>query len=512
MPLLLALAWRSLRNRPLTTLLTVAAVALSLTLLLGVEQARRGMRESFTGTIRGTDLIVGARGGTTQLLLGSVFGIGSPTGRVPWDVYQRFTTHKAIRWTVPLVIGDSHRGYRVLGTTPAIFEHWRFRSTGRLEFAEGAAMTRDDEVVLGSEVAERLGYTLGARVVVGHGLNAVAGLGDHDAHPFRVVGILRRTFTPLDRALFVTLDGIEAMHGEAGHDDDAPGAGVAAADRADGDAHDAHADHASPAERGARGAGAAVARQGGDVSRAMPGAESPPVMPGAEPPPVMPGAAPPPVMPGADAPPVMPGASPPPAMPGAGAAPAFRFQDEPRALSAFLVGTKTRYETLLLQREINQYAGEPLTAVIPGVTLAELWKTLGTIEGGLRLVGAFTVVIGLLGMLVALYSSLEARRREMAVLRAVGARPATIVSLLVLESGLVTLVGCLVGLALVLGGFAVAQGAIEARTGVHIPFRLPGATEWGYVAATFAAGLLIGLVPAWRAYRSSLADGLSPRL
>ena len=344
---------------------------------------------------------------------------------------------------MPLVIGDSHRGFRVLGTTPDLFVHWRYRSSGRLTFAQGAAMTTPDQVVLGSEVAERLGYALGATVVVGHGLNAVAGLGDHDAHPFTVVGILERTFTPLDRALFVTLDGIEAMHDE---------------EEADG-GHDA-----------------------------------------------------PPAMPGAEAPPVMPGASAPPVMPGAPPAPAFRFDDEPRALSAFLVGTKTRYETLLLKREIDQYRPEPLTAVIPGVTLAELWKTLGAVEGGLRLVGAFTVVIGLLGMLVALYSSLEARRREMAVLRAVGARPATIVALLVLESGLVTLVGCLLGLALVTVGIAALSGWIESRTGVHLALGWPAPAEWGYVAATLAAGLAIGLVPAWRAYRSSLADGLSPRL
>ncbi|MCU0625629.1 MAG: ABC transporter permease [Gemmatimonadaceae bacterium] len=471
---LLALAWRSLRNRPLTTVLTIAAVALSLTLLLGVEQARRGMRESFTGTIRGTDLIVGARGGTTQLLLGSVFGIGSPTGRVPWPVYQRYASHPAIRWTVPLVIGDSHRGFRVLGTTAAIFEHWRFRSTGRLTFAQGRAMRGDAEVVLGSEVAAQLGYAIGATVVVGHGLNAVAGLGDHEAHPFTVVGILARTFTPLDRALFVTLDGIEAMHEPEGGE---AHAGEAHAD----EAHDERADSAT--------AIADAHVHDADTARAAP-----------------------PLMPGAPAPPVMPGASPPPTMPGAPPAPAMRFTDEPRALSAFLVGTRTRYETLLLQREINQDRAEPLTAVVPGVTLAELWRTLGTIEGGLRLVGVLTVVIGLLGMLVALYSSLEARRREMAVLRAIGARPATIVALLVFESGVVTLVGCLAGLVLVVGGFALAQPLIEASTGVHLPLRWPGATEWGYVAATLVAGLLIGLVPAWRAYRASLADGLSPRL
>ncbi len=446
MNMLLSLAWRSLRNRPVTSVLTVAAVALSITLLLGVEQARRGMRESFTGTIKGTDLVVGARGGTLQLLLGSVFGIGSPTGSVPFAVYEQWTKHPAIRWTVPLAIGDSHRGFRVIGTTPALFEHWRYRSSGTLQFAQGAVIATDHDVVLGSDVAATLGYRVGSPVTVGHGLNAVAGLGDHESHPFTVTGILQRTYTPLDRALFVTLDGIEAMH-----------------DAGDG--------------------------EGADVG-AMPGAAPPPA--------AMPGASPPPVMPGAAGPAYTP--------------PANIFQDEPRALSAFLVGTKTRFETLRLQREINQFKAEPLTAVIPGVTLAELWRTLGTIEGGLRLVGGLTIIVGLIGMLVALYSSLEARRREMAVLRAVGARPGMIVSLLVLESGLLTLLGCALGVALTLGGFAAAQGVIEARTGVHIAVQPPGALEWAYIGIVLTAGVLVGLVPAWRAYRSSLADGLSPRL
>lgn len=427
MTMLFALAWRSLRNRPVTSILTVAAVALSITLLLGVEQARRGMRESFTGTIKGTDLVVGARGGTLQLLLGAVFGIGSPTGSVPYSVYEQWAKHPAIKWTVPLAIGDSHRGYRVIGTTPALFEHWRYRSAGTLTFAQGKALASANDIVLGSEVASRLGYALGGAVTVGHGLNAVAGLGDHEAHPFRVVGILHQTFTPLDRALFVTLDGIEAMH----------------------DSGNASTDGA-------------------------------------------------PVMPGATAQSYTP--------------PTNIFEDQPKALSAFLVGTKTRFETLRLQREINQYKAEPLTAVIPGVTLGELWRTLGTVEGGLRLVGALTIIVGLIGMLVALYSSLEARRREMAVLRAVGARPGMIVSLLVLESGLLTLLGCALGVAMTMAGFALAQGVIESNTGVHIAVQPPGTLEWIYIGVVLTAGVLVGLVPAWRAYRSSLADGLSPRL
>jgi putative ABC transport system permease protein len=449
MKMLFSLAWRSLRNRPVTSILTVMAVALSITLLLGVEQARRGMRESFTGTIKGTDLVVGARGGTLQLLLGSVFGIGSPTGSVPFSVYEQWAKHPAIKWTVPLAIGDSHRGYRVIGTTPALFEHWRYRSSGTLSFAQGTVISTASDVVIGSEVAERLGYGIGTKVTVGHGLNAVAGLGDHESHPFTVVGILKQTFTPLDRAFFVTLDGIEAMHGAE-----------------------------TPAEHAAEVAAGKVSIDSGSATRAT-----------------------------ANAPPVMPGASAPPYTPSANV-----FEDQPKALSAFLVGTKTRFETLRLQREINQYKAEPLTAVIPGVTLAELWRTLGAVEGGLRLVGALTIIVGLIGMLVALYSSLEARRREMAVLRAVGARPGMIVALLVFESGLLTLLGCALGVGLTMGGFALAQGLIESKTGVHIAVQAPGMLEWIYIGVVLAAGILVGLVPAWRAYRSSLADGLSPRL
>ena len=324
-------------------------------------------------------------------------------------------------------------------------EHWRYRSAGTLTFAQGRVLATANDVVLGSEVAARLGYVPGSAVTVGHGLNAVAGLGDHEAHPFTVVGILHQTFTPLDRALFVTLDGIEAMH-----------------------------DSGNSETGGA------------------------------------------PVMPGAGSAPAMPGAAAPPATQGATASsytqPANVFEDQPKALSAFLVGTKTRFETLRLQREINQYKAEPLTAVIPGVTLGELWRTLGTVEGGLRLVGALTIIVGLIGMLVALYSSLEARRREMAVLRAVGARPGMIVSLLVLESGLLTLLGCALGVAMTMAGFALAQGVIESNTGVHIAVQPPGTLEWIYIGVVLSAGVLVGLVPAWRAYRSSLADGLSPRL
>lgn len=180
-------------------------------------------------------------------------------------------------------------------------------------------------------------------------------------------------------------------------------------------------------------------------------------------------------------------------------------------LTSFLIGTKNRFEALMVQREMNTDLVEPLTAVIPGVALGELWQNIGSAEVGLRVVAIFAVAIGLTGMLVALYSSLEARRREMAIFRAIGAGPRTIVSLLVLESGLLSLLGCVIGVALVYAMLILGQQPIEQRFGLHLAIRPLGSTEWMYIGVVLAAGILIGFVPALKAYRTSLVDGLSTR-
>ena len=476
------LAFRSLRSRLLTTSLTVTSIALSVTLLVGIEHVRAGVRESFAGTIRGVDLIVGSRGSGLQVLLSSVFGIGNPSGSVALSTFARWQRHPAVKWAVPYALGDSHRGFRVVGTTEEFYQRYRFRENRNITFAQGRVATKDVDVVIGSEVAEQLKYTIGSPVVVVHGLRDI-GTSSHEAHPFKVVGILARTFTPIDRSVFVTLEGIEAMHDE------------------------------EPATAGA-------GTTGGPAS-------APTVMPGAAPPPgtpmVMPGAAPPP-----GTPMVMPGAEPPPAVNPSNPnprsisptptrsqsvqpPPAVPQLDLQFPLTSFFVGTKNRFEALMLQREMNTDMREPLTAVIPGVALGELWQNIGSAEVGLRVVAIFAVAIGLTGMLVALYSSLEARRREMAIFRAIGAGPRTIVSLLVLESGLLSLLGCIIGVALVYAGLVLGQRPIEQRFGLHLAIRPLGATEWTYIAIVLLAGIVIGFVPAVKAYRTSLVDGLSPR-
>jgi len=487
---ILRLAFQSLRSRFFTSFLTVASIALSVTLLVGIEHVRSGVRESFAGTIRGVDLIVGARGGTLQILLSTVFGIGAPAGAVTMDTYERWANHPAVSWTIPYALGDSHRGYRVVGTTNEFYERYRYRQDGRVTFAAGAPAEKETDVVIGADVAERLGYTVGAPIVVTHGLQG-GGISDHEAHPFTIVGVLDRTFTPIDRAIYVTLEGIEAMH------EDFEAMPVSA-----------------PPAIGAVPEG----------TPSMPGAEAPPAMPGAEAPPAMPGYTPPPCTPS------MPGAEPPPVAVAPQPEPDHDDHEDdedhadesaagdhadhdhrPEQITAFFVGTRNRFEALQLQREMNTDLTEPLTAVIPGVSLGELWQNISSAEVGLRIVAFFAVAIGLTGMLVALYSSLDARRREMAILRAVGAGPRTIVSLLVFESALLAVLGCVLGVALVYLILSLGQGAIEARSGIHLAVRALGVTEWKYLALVLGAGTLIGFVPAVKAYRNSLTDGLSPR-
>lgn len=412
---LVSLAWRSLRARFTISLLTVSSIALSVALLIGIEHLRVGVRESFAGTIRGTDLIVGARGGTTQVLLSTVFGMATPSGSISWHTYERWKAHPAVAWTIPYSLGDSHRGFRVIGTTEEFFTRYRFRDQS-VTFASGRAPSTDREVAIGHEVAQRLGYALGAEVVLAHGIAEVS-FAEHEVHPFTVVGIIARTSTPIDRALYVTLAGLTEMH-------------------------------------------AAEQERGGGLMMGPPSEHA---------------------------------------------------HDE-APITAFLLGTKNRFETLQLQREMNEDRTEPLTAIIPGVALAQLWDVVGNAEQALRLVSLFTLLVGLLGMCVALYASLESRRREMAVLRAIGAGPRSIVALLVSESALLALSGAVLGVLLVYVGLAVAAAPVEARYGFALGVSGLARTEWIFLGMVVLAGTLVGLVPAWKAYRSSLADGLSVKV
>jgi len=221
--MIMRLAAQSLRNRLLTSILTTFSIALSVALLLAVEQVRTGVRESFSSTICGTDLIVGTRVGRLQLVLFTVFGIGATPDNIDYETFERYQKHPAVDWAVPFSLGDSHRGFRVIATDAGYFEHMRFHQDRSIDFVAGQAPKGLYDAVIGYKVAKDLGYRVGTEIVVSHGISARPGISDHDEHPFTVTGVLDRTATPIDHAVYITLAGMEAIHGAQHADDPADG-------------------------------------------------------------------------------------------------------------------------------------------------------------------------------------------------------------------------------------------------------------------------------------------------
>ncbi|MEO1659862.1 MAG: FtsX-like permease family protein [Pseudomonadota bacterium] len=205
------LAWRSLLNRKVSALLTVIAIALSVALFLGVEKARNAAKDGFDNTISGTELIVGAPSGQINLLLYSVFRLGNATAEISWGTYEEIAARDDIAWAVPISLGDSHRGYRVLGTSSDYFDHYKYGQKQALSFAAGERFDDLFDAVIGADIAKQLGYEMGTPLILTHGLGA-GGLSDHDNRPFRVAGILKPTGTPVDQTIHVSLEAITAIH------------------------------------------------------------------------------------------------------------------------------------------------------------------------------------------------------------------------------------------------------------------------------------------------------------
>lgn len=419
---LASLAWKSAKSRAATTILTILSIAISTALLLGVEKIRQGARSSFEQTVSGTDLIVGARSGPINLLLYSVFRIGDPTANVSWDSYQGFSSRPDVAWTVPISLGDSHNGFRVLGTTTNYFEHYRYGDKRQLSFAEGGMFSGVFDAVIGADVARELGYALGNEFDISHGLKS-AGFAEHKNRPFTVVGVLNRTGTPIDRTIHVSLQGIEAVH--IGWNNGVPPMGRSAQ---------------TPMQ---------------DLDKS---------------------------------------------------------ELQPTSITAFLVGLKSKSAVLRYQRDVNTYRPEALSAVIPGVALSQLWRVVGAAEQALRGVAVFVVIAGLTGLLTTILTSLNERRREIAVLRSVGAKSRDVFFLLVFEATIFAAIGAAIGAAVINFGLVLFSAQIEAAAG--FPLGGFGFSLYDFYVAIGVVfiGFALGFLPGWIAYRRSLSDGLTVRI
>ena len=386
----LKVAINSLLSRRGSAVMTLMAISVAIFVLLGIEQIRQQARDSFASTVSGVDLIVGAKTGSLNLLLYSVFRIGSPTDNISWQAYRDIAESDDVAWAIPISLGDSHEGYRVVGTTQAFFEHFSFGKQRNLTFAEGEAFEGNFDAVLGSEVASALGYSVGTKIILAHGL-ASTSFTQHDNQPFVVAGVLAATGTPVDQTIHVRLEGIEAMHA---------------------------------------------------------GGSNLPI--------------------GAFAP----------------ASSAATDFSQPESITAFMLGLKSRLSTFNVQRQINQFKGEPLMAILPGVALSELWQMMSMFENVLRLISVLVLLAAVLGMGAVLLSSIRERRQEILLLRMMGASPLYLFFLIEMEAIILSALGMLLGGASLYLALILLGDVVFSRFGLYLDATL----------LTPEAALMLGVV------------------
>lgn len=414
-------ALKSIKNRLFTSLLTIFSITLSVTLFLSVERTQRAAQDGFTQSISQTDLLVGARTGPINLILYTVFNMGSATNNISWQSYQDIKSLPEVAWTIPYSLGDGHKGYRVIATDENFYKHYRYRGDQSIELSEGSPALDIWQAVIGSEVAQKLKYKIGDKIVLAHGVTRSEGVVLHDDKPFVVSGLIKPTGTAIDQSIYISLYGIEAIH----------------VDWKDGYQKSTH--KISPET--------------------------------------------------------------------------IKKDDlKTEQITAFFLRTQSRLQILNLQRTINTYESEPLLAIIPGSTLNDIWRGLSQLDKVLKVISFMVLCVGLAAMLSTLLSSLNERRREMAILRSIGATPRHIFFLLVLESASLTFAALVLGLTIEISFFALLKNWLQSEFGLFITGQAITNSELVYLSMIFVCGVAVGLIPAYRALKNSLKDGLSVKV
>jgi len=456
------LVFQSLLNRWLSCLLIILTLAFSISLYFTVSRIQESVKASFKSTVSGVDSVVAARGGNLQILLNSVFLIGEPSAPIQWNTYQDIANNNKIKWAVPISLGDSHKGYRVIGTTNNYFKQIKYSSRKNIEFLTGNSFNDVFDVVLGSVVASKLNYNIGEEIAITHGLSDVGevhtftseknakhddhddhakheedeGHDDHEDHAkheedeghddhashdhenlgFKVSGILKPTGTPIDNAVYVSLAGIEAMHTDW------------------------------------------IGNQKViDVSLEQ----------------------------------------------------IMKKELRPKTISAIFLSLNNRTQIFQFQRDVINYKEEAISSVMPGITLSRLWMLTGNVDKAFKIITFFIIIIALLGMIAMTIAGLSSRRREMAILRSVGASPVNIVSLLLVESIIISIISCILGYILMVVIFSLGKDYLQNNYGIFIDsFSIKNYDLQIVITIVFAA-LIATIVPAIQIYKNTVRDGLS---
>ena len=442
---LFGVAYQSLLYRLSGVALAIAAVAISVFVLLSVEHVRNEARSSFASTVSNVDLIVGARTGEINLLLLSIFRIGNPTANISWESVEEISEQPNVEWVVPISLGDSHKNFRVVGTSAEFFDRYKYGQSKPLVFKSGERFTNTLDVVVGAHVATDLAYGLGDELVLSHGM-ADTSFTHHDQVTFAVSGVLATTGTPVDNALFVSLEAIEAIH--ADEDSEHHDAHADHDEHAESEHHDEHADHDEHAHHEASEHHDKAEEHGQHAANDHHQHDHPPI----------------------------------------------------GTVTAILVGLDSAAFTLQVQRWVNEFADEALLAILPGFALAQLWSLVGGVENVLRGISILVFISALFGLNAMMLASMRERKREIEILRSIGAPSRFIVALLIIESMLIVTVGIILAVTGLLCAIALANNLLASELGLALSLQIFYPSSMIALGLIYLTTLILSLVPAWKAY------------
>ena len=415
MKTLFNLAIQSLINRKITVLLTILSLTLSITLFLSIDTLRLGAKKNFFGNVKSGDLILGSRSGEIQLLLYSLFQIGSPTNNISWQSFEEMKKKPEIDWIIPISLGDSHKQFRVMGTTKDYFDKFSYRKNNKLKLEAGIYFKNTFDVVIGSDVAKILNYKIDDTIVIAHGISSQS---FHDEFPFKIKGILKKTGTSVDRLVLVSLEALEAIHKDW--------------------------------KTGTKIPSKIIKNKKNTYDQEL----------------------------------------------------------IPKEITAAIIKLKSPISIFKLQREINNYDLEPLQAIIPGIVLTKLWQVVSYTENIMLSISTMVIVSSIIGMIAILYSTLNNRRKEMSLLRIVGASPKTIFSLMMIESFLISFSSILIALTIVQLTSFIVFPLLDKQFGLYLEKNFMTIRNLYFLTLVLLSSLIVSIFPSIQAFKKSINDGI----
>ncbi|MFO0980322.1 MAG: ABC transporter permease [Planctomycetota bacterium] len=406
---------RSLRQHAVSTAITAACVSLACGLSIAVFSVKAQTQAAFTGGNAGFDAVLGARGSALQLVLNAVYHLETSPGNIPWQLYQDVKRDPRVTLAIPYAVGDSYRGFRVVGTTAEVFTTLEYRAGEKLTVAHGGRCfdPARREAVIGSTVAARSGLRVGACFAPSHGIARDAE--QHDEQ-YVVVGVLEPSNSPCDRVIFIPIDGVFRMSGHV-----------------------------------LRGSGDAYTPRAG-----------------------------------------------------------LAIDDAHKEVSAVLLKLNGTQAGFALDQAINRQ-GKVATLAWPiGTVMAELFDKLGWVNRVLELVAYLVVIVAAASILASLYNTMNERRREVAILRSLGARRRTVFGVIVLEASTIAAAGSMLGILVHFSIMAVVAAVLQRETGVVLHVLTFQPVMVIAPGAMVTLGALAGLVPAAKAYGTEVALHLAP--